>query len=138
MPVPTHVHSEYSNLDGLARVEEIIDRCVQIGCPCCGLTDHGVVSGHLAFDKAARKAGIKPIFGAELYHGVLTEFEKNQRDASHLVVGALTSEGLLNLWAMVDDSADNFRYVSRVNWELLEKYHEGLYVTSSCALGIGT
>lgn len=136
MPVPTHVHTQYSNLDGLSKIEEIADRCVQIGCPCCGITDHGVITGHLEFDKVMRKRGIKPIFGAELYHGVKTEFGKNERDAAHLIVGALTSPGLLNLWSLVDDSASNFRYVSRVNWELLEKYHEGLYATSSCALGL--
>lgn len=136
MPVPSHVHTEYSNLDGLSTVEEVAARCAQIGCPCCGITDHGTVSGHLAFDKAMRAKGIKPIFGAELYHGVKTEFGKNERDASHLIVGALTSQGLLNLWAMVDDSASNFRYVSRVNWQMLEKYHEGMYATSACALGL--
>lgn len=136
MPVPGHVHTEFSALDGISTVEEIAARCVQIGCPCCGITDHGTVAGHLAFDKAMRKHDIKPIFGAELYHGVKTEFGKNERDASHLIVGALTSPGLLNLWSLVDDSASNFRYVSRVNWELLEKYHKGLYATSACALGL--
>ncbi len=136
MPVPSHVHSEYSALDGLSTVTEIAERCVEIGCPCCGLTDHGTVAGHLAFDKAMRKVGIKPLFAAELYHGVKTEFGKNERDASHLIVGAITSPGLLNLWSMVDESASNFRYVSRVNWEMLEKYHEGLYATSACALGL--
>lgn len=134
--VPIHNHSQYSNLDGFSKISEIADRCELLGCPCCGLTDHHTVAGHLEFAKVMTARGIKPIFGAEVYHGVKTEFGKNERDASHLILGALNDTGLRNLWNLMDASADNFRFVSRINWDLLEKYSEGLFATSACALGL--
>jgi DNA polymerase-3 subunit alpha len=134
--VPIHNHSEYSALDGLATVKEIADRCEELECPCCGLTDHGTVAGHLQFGPELEKRGIKPIYGCELYHGVKTQFKRQERDQAHFVVGALTDEGLRNLWRMVDASADNFRFVGRVNWEILEKHSDGLFATSACVQGL--
>src|SRR3954466_5603320 len=100
---PLHNHSEYSALDGLSTPKEIAARAAELGCPCCGLTDHGTVAGHLEFAKALQAQGIKPIFGAELYHGVkFGGWTRNERDQAHLVVGALTNEGLKNLWRLVD------------------------------------
>lgn len=136
MHVPIHNHSEYSNLDGLSTVEEIAQRCVQLGCPCCGITDHATVSGHLEFSKVMKKYDIKPIFGCEFYHGVKTEFGKNERDNAHFVAGALTDKGLRNLWSLVDASASNFRYVSRVNWDMLREYSEGMFATTACISGL--
>jgi DNA polymerase-3 subunit alpha len=140
MPVPTHVHSEYSNLDGLSTLEEIAQRCVQIGCPCCGLSDHGTVAGHIQQAKVFKKYDIKPIFACEVYHGVkpvgFTQWKGNQRDQHHLIVGALNNTGLRNLWALLDESADNFRHVSRATTEMLRKHAEGTYATSACALGL--
>jgi DNA polymerase-3 subunit alpha len=124
--IPIHNHSEYSALDGLASMQEIAERCVEIGCPCCGLTDHGTVAGHLEFAKVLTEYDIKPIFGCELYHGVKTEFGKNERDQAHFVAGALNDEGLRNLWRLVDFASTNFRYVGRVNWDALEKHSEGM------------
>lgn len=137
--IPFHNHSEYSALDGLSTPEEIAQRCVDIGCPCCGLTDHGVVSGHLHFSKALKAKGIKPIFGVELYQGTKTSgFKGNERDQHHLVALAKTDEGLRNLWRLVNATADesHFRNVGRVFWDDLQKYKEGLVVTSACALGL--
>lgn len=133
---PLHNHSEYSALDGLSTCLEIAKRCQDIGCPCCAITDHGTVAGHLEFSKVMKAHDIKPIFGCELYHGVKTEFGKNERDQAHFVAGALTDEGLRNLWRLVDAASTNFRYVGRVNWDMLEKYSEGLFATSACMLGL--
>lgn len=80
--------------------------------------------------------GIKPIFGCELYHGTKTEFEKNERDQAHFVAGALTDEGLRNVWRMIDASSDNFRFVGRVNWDILEQHKEGVFATSACIQGL--
>src|SRR4051812_36696762 len=81
---PLHNHSEYSALDGLSTPKEIAERAVELGCPCCALTDHGTVAGHLEFAKEMEKHGIKPIFGAELYHGIkpkgYTGWTRNERD----------------------------------------------------------
>jgi DNA polymerase-3 subunit alpha len=135
--VPLHNHSEFSALDGLSTPKEIAARAVELGCPCCGLTDHGTVAGHLLFAKELAAVGIKPIFGCELYHGVKTSgWARNERDQAHFVAGALTDEGLRNLWRLVDAASKNFRYVGRVNWDMLEKHSEGLFATSACVQGL--
>lgn len=133
---PIHNHTEYSALDGLATAREIAERCVEIGCSCCGITDHGTVSGHLEFAKTMGEYGIKPIFGCELYHGVKTEFGKAERDQSHFVAGAMTDEGLRNLWRLVDDASTNYRFVGRVNWDMLKHRSEGVFATSACIQGL--
>jgi DNA polymerase-3 subunit alpha len=135
MHAPLHNHSEYSPLDGLSRMAEIADRCLEIGCPCCGLTDHGVLSGHLEFHKVLTEKGVKPIFGCELYHGEKEMFEARERDANHLIALAMTDEGLLNLYRLVDAAQNRVRWVGRVNHELIDKYKEGLVFTSACIQG---
>ncbi len=140
MPVPTHVHSEYSALDGVATLEEIAKRCVDIGCPCCGLSDHHTVAGHLQQARVFAKYDIKPIFACEIYHGVkpvgYSQWKGRERDQHHLIVGALDNRGLANLWSLMDESASNFRNVSRATTDMLRKYSEGTYATSACALGL--
>jgi DNA polymerase-3 subunit alpha len=130
---PIHNHTEYSALDGLATVREVMERCQCIGCSAVGITDHGTVAGHLDFGKKAKEYGIKPIYGCELYHGLKSDgFGKNERDAFHFIAGAMTDEGLRNLWRMVDAASGNFRHVGRVNWEICERYSEGVFATSAC------
>jgi DNA polymerase-3 subunit alpha len=136
--IPLHNHSMYSALDGFSTPEEIADRCLEIGCPCCGLTDHGVVTGHLHFAKALQAKGIQPIFGCELYHGVSHAPQGGGRDQAHLIALAQTDEGLRNLWRLVSSTAqeDHFHNVGRVFWEDLTKYREGLIITSACIQGL--
>lgn len=135
-----HVHSEFSSLDGWSTVDEIGDRMLEIGCPFCGLTDHGVVSGHIDFDKAMRKRGLKPVFGVELYHGVNFQktFKAKERDQAHLIALAMTDEGLRNLWRLVNSTADRakFHNVGRVSNDDIVKYQEGILFTSACPLGL--
>lgn len=132
---PIHNHSEYSALDGFSTVREIVERCKCIGCEACGISDHGTVSGHYEFGQAMQDAGLKPIFACELYHGEKTTFKGQERDANHLLAGALTDEGLRNLWRMVDAASQNFRFVGRVNFDILEKFNEGVFLTSACIQG---
>lgn len=133
---PIHNHTEYSALDGLSSCREIAERCKCLGCSAVGITDHGTVAGHLEFAKVLAEYDIKPIFGCELYHGIKTEFAKNERDASHLVAGSLTDQGLRNLWRLVDKASTNFRFVGRVNWQMLDDCSEGLFCTSACVQGL--
>lgn len=134
---PLHNHSQFSSLDGLATADEIAQRCVDIGAEHCGLTDHGVVAGHLEFAKLLPQYNIKPVFGCELYHG-LERGVKGKRDQAHVIALAMTDEGLRNLWRLTDGTAraESFHNVGRIFWEDLEKYREGLVVTSACALGL--
>jgi DNA polymerase-3 subunit alpha len=137
MCVSLHVHSEYSIIDGLSKISEIADRTVEIGAPACGLTDHGVVQGHLEFDKIFRKRNLKPIFGCELYHGEHFGIKKPKRDQSHLIAFAQTDEGLKNLWRLNDISGheDHFHHVGRLHMDDLSKHKEGIIFTSACAAG---
>lgn len=135
---PIHNHSQYSALDGLSTPLEIAQRCQCIGCTSAGITDHGTVAGHLEFSKVMRAHDIKPIFGVEFYHGVKASFEKNERDQFHFVAGAMTDEGLRNIWRMVDAASDpdNYRYVGRINWDICKRFNEGVFATSACIQGL--
>lgn len=133
-----HTHSEYSQIDGVATPKELAQRAVDLGMPAMGLTDHGVVAGHLAFAKELTKVGVKPVFGCELYHGLHFGEKKPKRDQAHLIALAMTDEGLRNLWRLVDFSAQEpqFHHVGRVNWDAIEKFHEGIVFTSACVAGL--
>src|SRR6187399_1391498 len=139
---PIHNHSEYSALDGLSTTKEIIARAQELDYAYIGLTDHGTVAGHLDFAKAAEAGGIKPIFGCELYHGLKpkSEVKGRERDQAHFIAGALTKEGLRNLWRLADAGAtdEKHHHVPRINWDDLEKYSEGLFATSACIQGLVT
>ena len=132
-----HIHSEYSSLDGLSTVDEIADRLVEIGAPGGALTDHGVVAGHLDFEKAMIAKGLKPVFGCELYHGLRPD-ASGERDQAHLIALAMTDEGLLNLWRLTDRTSDqrHFHNVGRVLWEDIRDLHDGIVFTSGCSLGL--
>lgn len=139
MITPLHNHSEYSAIDGVSKISEIADRMVDMGCPCCGLTDHGVVAGHLELDKEFRKRDLKPIFGCELYHGVkIGEKLGRARDQAHLIALAMTDEGLRNLWRLNDAAAQEpkFHHVGRNSWDDLEKFSDGLVITSACVASL--
>jgi DNA polymerase-3 subunit alpha len=139
MVTPLHVHTMYSNLDGFSRPSEIATRVTDIGGCACGCTDHGIVTAHLEFSEAMTSAGIKPIFGSELYHGLKTSgFKGRERDQSHLIALAMTDEGLRNLWCLVDRTShyDHFHNVGRVFWDDLRDLKQGIHFTSACALGL--
>lgn len=134
--VPVHTHSEYSALDGLATMDEIADRCIELGYTAVGNSDHGTVAGHLEFSKVMRARDIKPIFACELYHGINPNVKGAQRDQAHFLAGALTDQGLRTLWRLVDASASNHHHRPRINWDMLERYNEGLFATSACMSGL--
>lgn len=138
MVVPLHNHSDASALDGNSQPIEIAARAEQIKAPACAVTDHGVCTAHFEWKKAAKKKGIKPIYGMEAYHGEKwMNWKGNERDQPHLILLAQTDVGLQNLWTLsyLGCQPDKFRFVPRVSWEDLEKYNEGIIATSACALG---
>lgn len=145
--VPIHNHSEYSVFDGLATVDEIAARIKEIGSEHVGLTDHGVVAGHLAFNKACQRAGLHPLFGMEAYqarterHVVwrdgLVRNGRPKDDAFHLVLLAQDDQGLKNLWKMSSLAhATGFASRPRVDWDLLAEYSKGIIATSACLGGM--
>lgn len=139
MFVHLHVHSEYSLLDGACRINQLVDTAASRGDPAVAITDHGVMYGAVDFYKAAKKRGIKPIIGCEVYVAQRTRFDKvHELDAvnRHLVLLCENNTGYQNLIAMVSKSwTEGFYSKPRVDFELLEKYHEGIIALSACLAG---
>ena len=133
-----HLHTEYSLLDGACRIEGLMQRVKALGQTAVAITDHGVMYGCVDFYKAAKKAGVKPIIGCEVYVATRTRFDKvNRIDGSnHLVLLCKNETGYKNLIKMVSVGfTEGFYNKPRVDHELLEEYHEGLICLSACIAG---
>jgi DNA polymerase-3 subunit alpha len=141
MPTPfvhLHNHSEFSLLDGASKIKDMVKYAVEMEMPALALTDHGVMYGAFEFYNAARKAGIKPLVGSELY--VATRGRKDRdpkKDGNHHLVALAKNEtGYKNLMKLVTKaSLEGFYYKPRVDKELLEEHHEGLIICSACMGG---
>lgn len=137
--VHLHCHTEYSLLDGAGRIKKLIAGAKAMGMPAVAITDHGVMYGVVDFFKEAKKQGIKPILGCEVYVAPKSRFDKNQRGEGaycHLVLLAENNEGYKNLVQLVSLSfTEGFYYRPRVDKELLRKYSGGLIALSACLGG---
>ncbi|MGN0661634.1 MAG: DNA polymerase III subunit alpha [Faecalibacterium sp.] len=136
--VHLHVHTEYSLLDGACRIDQMMDRVKECGQTAIACTDHGVMYGCVQFYKAAKKAGIKPIIGCEVYVATRTRFDKvNKIDGSHhLILLCKNETGYKNLIKMVSSAfVEGFYSRPRVDKQLLEQHHEGLICLSACLAG---
>lgn len=140
--VHLHLHTEYSTLDGAIRIKDVMARAKEFGMPAVAMTDHGNLYGAIDFYQAAKKNGIKPIIGCEIYltpPGVpMTQKTKKvgQRRNSHLTVLAKNAKGFENLSKLVSmGHLEGFYYKPRVDKETLAKYSEGLIVLSGCITG---
>ena len=137
--VHLHTHSEFSLLDGLGRITDLVDTSVKHGFDSLAVTDHGALYGSVAFYQAATKAGIKPIIGVETYVARRTMRDKEAKfDAQpyHLVLLATDMEGYQNLCRLVTDAhIDGYYYKPRIDREHLAKYSKGLVGMSACLGG---
>ena len=136
--VHLHVHSEFSLLDGLSKISDLITRTKELGQPAVALTDHGSMHGTIDFFNAATKAGVKPIVGVEAY---MTPWGRSMSDRElqidrtrhHLLLLAQNQTGYENLLNIVSEAELNgYYYRPRVDADLLAKYNEGLICTSGC------
>lgn len=135
-----HVHTEYSLLDGSSKIKEITSRAKELGMDSIAITDHGVMYGVIDFYKAAKEVGIKPIIGCEVYVAPGSRFDKQPGESEnryyHLVLLAENNEGYKNLMKIVSRGfTEGFYYKPRVDYEVLEKYHEGIIALSACLAG---
>ncbi len=133
-----HVHTEYSLLDGMCRIPQLVERARELGMDSLAITDHGIMYGAIEFFVAAREAGIKPIIGCEIYVTPGSRFSRttSDRDNYHLVLLARDITGYRNLIQLVTRAQlEGFYYKPRVDKELLERYHEGLIALSACVAG---
>jgi DNA polymerase III subunit alpha len=137
--VHLHNHSHYSLLDGLQKVPQMLDRIQELGMSAVALTDHGTLSGAVEFYNEAKKRGIKPIIGAEVYVAPRSHTDKMAKiDANpyHLILLAENLQGYQNLMKLVTVAQlDGYYYKPRIDRELLEQYHHGLIALSACASG---
>ena len=136
-----HVHTEYSLLDGSSKIKELPARAKELGMDSLAITDHGVMYGVIDFYRACKAAEIKPIIGCEVYVAPGSRFDKEaigQGDDRyyHLVLLAEDNTGYSNLMKIVSRGfTEGFYYKPRVDYEVLEKYHEGIIALSACLAG---
>ena len=142
--VGLHVHTHFSLFDGIATPQEYVDRAQELGMPAIAITDHGSLSGHREFYRTAKEKGIKPILGVE---GYITQdrFDQRANDVrdglldlvyNHIVILAKNKVGLENLNRLNEIAwTEGFFKKPRIDYEVLEKYSEGLIVTSGCLSG---
>lgn len=138
--VHLHNHTHYSILDGACTPRQLVQAVAADEQPAVALTDHGVMFGCLEFYKEAKAAGIKPIIGCEVYMAVGSRFDRplpKQRNYYHLVLLAKNEQGYRNLIKLVTLAhLEGYYYRPRIDWELLERYHEGLIALSGCLVGV--
>ncbi len=134
-----HVHSQYSILDGAASVDALVNKAKNDGMKALALTDHGTMFGIKEFHAACTKSGIKPVLGCETYVAERTIYDKKDkidRSGYHLILLAKNEKGYKNLVKLISiASNEGFYYKPRIDKSLLEKYGEGLIVSSSCLGG---
>lgn len=137
--VHLHAHSEYSLLDGAARIKDLVARAAELGMKALALTDHGVMYGAIPFYRACLAHGIKPIIGCELYLTAGSRFEKGSRKDNpiyHLIVLAKNLAGYRNLMKLCSiGHLEGHHYKPRIDMEALAAHSEGLVVLSSCLAG---
>ena len=135
-----HVHTEYSLLDGSAKIKEIVKRTKELGMDSLAITDHGVMYGVIDFYRACLAEGIKPILGCEVYVAPNSRFDRELGTSDdryhHLVLLAENNTGYQNLMKIVSKGfLEGFYYKPRVDYEVLTQYSEGITALSACLAG---
>ncbi len=134
-----HTHSEFSLLDGLNRIKRMVKTVRDLGQTSLALTDHGVMYGVVDFYETCKEHQIKPIIGCELYFTDKSRHQKQSREDAvnyHIVLLAKNHQGYQNLCKLVSLAhIEGFYYKPRIDWELLEQYHQGLIALSACVKG---
>jgi len=148
-----HLHTEFSMLDGAARVDDVIAAAVADGQPAIGITDHGNMYGVIDFYRTARAKGLKPIIGSEIYMAGQSRHERPARRGRvddgggegeegeklyyHLTLLAETTAGYKNLMKLSSAAyLEGYWIKPRADWEILERYHEGVIATTGCLGGV--
>ncbi len=139
--VHLHIHSEYSLLDGANRIKDLPKRAKELGMDAIALTDHGVMYGVIDFYKECKKQGVKPIIGCEVYVAARGRTRKDKEPGidkryNHLILLAKNNQGYKNLSKLVSIGfVEGYYYKPRIDYEVLEKYSEGLVCLSACLAG---
>ncbi|MBO6107853.1 MAG: DNA polymerase III subunit alpha, partial [Eubacterium sp.] len=136
-----HAHTGYSMLDGACNVEELVRRTAELGMKHLAITDHGNMFGVIHFYNACISAGVHPVIGCEVYVAPTTRFDKEKSEEheryNHLILLCENNTGYKNLMKLVTlGYTEGYYYKPRIDYELMEKYHEGLICCSACIAGI--
>jgi DNA polymerase-3 subunit alpha len=131
-----HNHTDYSMLDGAASISGYIAKCKETGMQAMAITDHGNMMGAVNFNEAFQTAGLKPIIGSEFYIYPPGRKLTNEQHRFHLILLAKNNKGYHNLLKLSSASyVEGFYYKPRIDYEILEKYHEGIICLSACLAG---
>ncbi len=136
--IPLHIHTEYSLLDGMIRVHDLVDYAKENELPAIAITDHGVMYSAVEFYELAKHKGINPLIGCEFYvhDGDIHVKDSSKNPLYHLILIAKNDKGYKNLIKLVSTAwCEGFYYKPRINFELLQEYHEGLICASACLGG---
>lgn len=136
--IPIHIHSEFSLLDGTIRVGDLVNYAKENELPAIAITDHGVMYSAIEFYEKAKDAGINPLIGCEFYvhDGDIHVKDSANNPLYHLILIAKDKKGYANLIKLVSVAwCEGFYYKPRINFELLQQYHEGLVCSSACLGG---
>ncbi len=146
--VHLHLHTQYSLLDGAIKIEDLVKKAKEFGYRAVGVSDHGNLFGSYQFYKALKKEGIKPIIGMEAYFTTGSRFDRRTKGSEdnitdkynhHLILIAKDDRGLKNLFKLSTLAyKEGFYYKPRIDYELLEKYGEGLIALTACLKGVPT
>ena len=146
--VHLHLHTQYSLLDGAIKVEDLARRSKELGFKAVGVSDHGNLFGSLHFYRAMKSAGVKPIIGMEAYFTTGSRFDRGSKGTEdnitdrynhHLILIAKDERGLRNLMKISTLAyKEGFYYKPRIDYDLLERYGEGLIALTACLKGIPT
>ncbi|MFO7680160.1 MAG: DNA polymerase III subunit alpha [Chloroflexota bacterium] len=134
--VHLHVHSEYSLLDGLSRINDLVQRAVELNQPAVALTDHGAMYGTMPFYRAAKAAGIKPIIGIETYLAMRTMQDRDpqlDKNRFHMLLLAQNQTGYLNLLQIASSAQlDGYYYKPRIDRQFMAAHSDGIIATTGC------
>ncbi len=139
--VHLHVHSQYSLLDGLSKIDDLIARAQEMGQPAVALTDHGNMHGAIDFFRAAKAAGVKPIIGVEAYmtrwgRPMTGRDPQKDKNRHHILLLAQNQTGYLNILKLISEAnTRGYYYKPRFDADLLAKYNEGIITTTGCLAG---
>ena len=137
--VHLHNHSEYSLLDGLSKIDEMVAQAKALGMKALAITDHGGMYGVIKFYKACLESGIKPIIGCEIYVSKRSRHDKEagiDSDNNHLILLAENETGYKNLMRIISiANLEGYYYKPRSDMALLREHHEGLICLSACVNG---
>ena len=131
-----HVHTQYSLLDGAAKITDLVGYAKELGMTSLAITDHGVMYGAIEFYEECKKQGIKPILGCEVYVTTGSHLERNNRGLYHLILLAENLEGYHNIMKMVSlAQLEGFYYKPRVDKDILRAHSKGVICLSACIAG---